>query len=273
MTKFVPATLETGGAHAIARYLRDIGPSEVLDEQLELEGPGEFRKILPLPSDAFKIWEQNYQEFGNTGMAKRVKILERAFYGLLDRGMPKQSVRVFDHGVSGGLLLLKGSTFWFRFKFGLDRAALRSPASKRLKKRIEKTFTHQYRAEHWWRSAVWATAAVAIYNVQQSRYRKEWGKKTKLRLSDDPLAYLRILVDILQEWDRHSMQRIRSVEAGPRRINSRDVQISTMRDGKVIIQYGCRDKDGKKGQSKMRSDLSDALVGWPRLVKVSFHPL
>lgn len=274
MSRTVPTVLREGGAGTVAQFLRDLGSLEVLERRLEAEAPGAAYRVLPLGADAFELWAKNYRAFDQGSMAQRMEILERALYDLIELGMAKYGTRVFDHGICGGLLLLKGSTYWFRFKFGLDEAhPPMGSAEAKLKDRVQRIFHAKLHAEHWWKSVVWATAAVAIHNVQQLRYRDEWGIKSKLKLTEDPLAYLGILVDILQEWDRHSARRIQKIGVGPRRINSGDVSIGPAEDGRIAIRYGCRDNNWQKRWDKMNEDLDDALEGWRDLVEISFFEI
>jgi hypothetical protein len=68
---------------------------------------------------------------------------------------------------------------------------------------------------YWWTGILWATAATALHNAQQelgdgrlsdNQLSKDHDpiRLPVLRVDEDPLAYLGILVDILQEWDRYS---------------------------------------------------------------------
>lgn len=73
-------------------------------------------------------------------------------------------------------------------------------------------------ADFWFKKILWATAASAIHAIiQKDEYRKECKKHIdldkeksvkehlKIGLDDDPLAFLGILVDGLQEWDRYKV--------------------------------------------------------------------
>jgi hypothetical protein len=61
-----------------------------------------------------------------------------------------------------------------------------------------------------WVKDLWATAAVTIHDYVT---KEEWNKKyddsekeqRKIDLQTDPLAYLEVLVDDLQEWDRYTV--------------------------------------------------------------------
>ena len=242
--------------HSIALYLRDAGSSALSDSI-----------GLPLPSDSFALWEQNYRSFNNSDMAARMKELDAAFETFMEKGLPKAGVRILDHGVSGGLLLLKYSTLWFRLYRALSRAR-----TSDLKDKIVAAIGRDSRASHWWASVVWATAAVGFHNVQQT---KHWERKP-LALAEDPLAYLGILVDILQEWDRHAMVRTPKIDSDIRGIDSRDVHIAKAPDGRIHIVFWYRDhnKDARDEQLKtMQEELSAALNDWESLLHISFEPV
>jgi len=112
---------------------------------------------------------------------------------------------------------------------------------------------------------VWATAAVALHNVQQT---KGWPSEP-LRLDEDPLAYLGILVDILQEWDCHSMRRTRAIESDRRGINDDDVWIGNG-GSRIFIEYRSRDATQDARNDDIRKDLNRSLADWESLVDVSF---
>jgi hypothetical protein len=245
--------VDTGSVHSIALYLRDAGSSVLSDSITQ-----------SLPDDAFALWEQNYRSFKNSDMAVRMKELDTAFETFMEKGLPKTEVRVIDHGVSGGLLLLKYSTLWFR----LYRALSRAPTCD-LKNKILASIKQDSDASHWWASVVWATAAVAVHNVQQT---KNWDRKP-LSLIEDPLAYLGILVDVVQEWDRHAMVRTPRIDADIRGIDSRDVHIAKAPDGKIHVVFWYRDdkKDERDKQLRtMKEELRAALKDWESLLHISF---
>src|SRR4051794_23359088 len=86
------------------------------------------------------------------------------------KGSPPEIPRHLDHGVCGGLLLLKYSTWWFKTFF--TPPPLRPTAGsvqKMVKNKIEAAKEGKsYYVAPWWTSVVWATAAVALHNVQQN---------------------------------------------------------------------------------------------------------
>ena len=144
-----------------------------------------------------------------------------------------------NHGVCGGLMLLQASTFWFEFMWSLksptldynhyfkyiqDEQGASEHVSKQTFAKIEKNITQKLIPAHiWlrggfnymeWFKDLWATAAVAIHDyVTKETWNKKYDEnkeddkkeKRKIDLKTDPLAYLEVLVDILQEWDRYTV--------------------------------------------------------------------
>jgi hypothetical protein len=129
--------------------------------------------------------------------------LTTALDAFVDQGLPGATVRVLDHGVCGGLLLLKYSTLWFCLYEALNRAP---PAAdvrdEDVRNKLLTACNRRSPATHWWQSVVWATAAVALHNVQQT---KGWPSEP-LRLDEDPLAYLG------KASPRHPVPRLLSVK-------------------------------------------------------------
>jgi hypothetical protein len=54
---------------------------------------------------------------------ERIRDLEVAYTSMLREGIPGLGIRVLDHGVAGGMLLLLHSTLYFRLHFGLKAYA------------------------------------------------------------------------------------------------------------------------------------------------------
>ncbi len=266
---FDPSELTAAhSADAIANFLRDLGSLDGIRAALDLETRS---SVGPLPSDAFTLWTTNYRAFDQPAMAERMEGLEEAFYALIEKGIPPSgSVRVLDHGVCGGLLLLKWSTFWHRLAF-TSRAATPTAATPEAAVKewlLREAKQWRLSAKHWWSGVVWATAAVALHNVQQNSGCPGWRKR--LEFSEDPLTYLGVLVDLLQEWDRPSARRVGTVGGSRRRLNAADVRIGRAVNGKIVIEFRCRDYEATQRQSKMTHDLDVSLADWDRLVSFSF---
>jgi hypothetical protein len=160
VTEFGSEAPTLGGAGTFVQFLRDLGPMGKLNMALNAERERGRRKLLALPSDAFRVWAINYRAFNQDPMARRIELLEEALYGLIKKGVVGPSVRVLDHGICGGLLLLKCSTYWFRLIFALKYTKLqRGSLGGKLQKRLLDEFAAgaPYHAMHWWKQIVWAS--------------------------------------------------------------------------------------------------------------------
>ena len=149
-------------------------------------------------NDGIELWAHHYEQFGSPGMATRIRCVRDAFNGMIDIGLPGPNIRLLDHGICGGLLQLVASTYYYR----LRAAALTKTTSRG---RFVQAIVDggDWSPVFWWAGIVWGTAAVGLHNIQQLNkvvsLAPDW--PGKLRLSDDPLAYLGVLVDIMQEWN------------------------------------------------------------------------
>jgi hypothetical protein len=191
--------------------------------------------------------------------------MEEVFVAMLRKGITDQGIRVIDHGVAGGLLLLLHSTLYFRLHFGLK--ALGSP--KKDKPDVAEAIKiilgdpvdgpgKLYEARWWWRMVVWSTGAVALHNVIQQ---SERFKETPLALEDDPLTYLGVLVDVLQEWDRYTSAR-NSVFTGTLPVSSNEVRIGIGSEGRIAIAF-----EKEKTRTKVEKDLR-CLKDWNRIIEL-----
>ena len=151
---------------------------------------------------------------------------------------------MLNHAVTGGLMLLQASTFCYQFMWGLESIGWEDINRVQEKKResgiipisgdfvsketfelIKETATALLIPAHSqirgdlkftsWLKDLWATAAVAIHdyvtlddwNEEENEEERDPHDKDKygINLDQDPLAYLEVLVDLLQEWDRYSV--------------------------------------------------------------------
>jgi hypothetical protein len=259
---------------SVIQFLNDVGPLSHLAKVVKRDSRGRWACKLPDRADAFEVWEKHYKEFKQPSMAKRITGLKIAFESCALNGLPGKAtpVRVLDHGVCGALLLLKHTTFWFAMSFGLKDAPngkLRGDILAKMN--IEPHDSKKgpkYEAPRWWTSVVWATAAAALHNVQQENELLGW--RGRLKLSEDPLAYLGILVDILQEWDRHSVHRDTAISSEQEPISNQQVTVELLRSGKIRIHYvGDQTGDLRK---KVRKALDASLVDWGKLVELGAQP-
>ena len=227
------------------------------------------RSILNLESDAFSLWEENYRFFGNTTMAERVVHLRTAYETLLTDGLPKAGIRVLDHGVCGALLQLQVSAFWFEVYLGLRKQIVDLPRERS----VIATFCDKVEQKvkidvNWfWGAIVWSTAAVAFHNIAQIG--KQWpgAPETidlRIRIEDDVVTYLGILVDVLEEWDRYSMHR-NSVFTGAKSLplQSKDVGLGVGTDGRIIVVYPDIDI-----ANKVQKSLDQSLLFWRTIVEI-----
>ena len=227
-----------------------------------------------LASDAFELWKKNYEYFtdpNNPGnaqqMVKRIEHLETVFLALMQEGIPGSGVRVLDHGVCSGLLLLLAATFYFRVAYGMDLdTRLSNPRQDKVRETIKANCDRfEYSASWWWQATIWASGATAIHNVAQMKKTVK-GVKTsfeKLSIEEDPLAYLGIMVDILQEWDRFTVARL-SPLIGDGPLQGIDVTADPGTGGVLTLTYAS-DKDLA---GEVRGALGRALKDWDKLVEI-----
>ena len=210
-----------------------------------------------LPGDAFTIWKRHFDYYGNKLLYKRIISLEKSYEYLLNEGLDPGGERVLDHGICSGLLLLISSTFYFRMHVALKNFSPENKYQKTLRNNFL-TRTSGYSALHWWRGIVWATAATAIHNIQQVKFKNIPHKK--LKIDEDPLAYLGIIVDILQVWDRTNIRK-GAVLKGDLPIQGIDIDLFKTKTGKVFINY----KNNETSKA-IKTDLNNALTGWEKLL-------
>jgi hypothetical protein len=218
--------------------------------------------------DAFNVWRQHYRVY-SPRMEKRVIQMQTAFYAVMWDGAPGVGVRMLDHGVAGGLLLLLYATYYFQMHYGI-MAQAKDPKCDQEIRDLEKRITERiklnglvYNAYWWWTSAVWATAATALHNFQQIE--PPWpgcqDAIKPLAIREDPLAYLGILVDVLQEWDRYTISRT-SIFTGELPLQGKDMKLWTSK-GLIHLDYG----DFKRAK-KVTASLTTALKGWKKVVTI-----
>lgn len=185
----------------------------------------------------------------------------------MSKGLPGQGIRLLDHGVVGGLILLQFATYFYKNYALMGRARPRGGDKEKIwvyfKEERPKITKLTYDAYWWWYSILWGTAATAIHNIQQSfrfwPYNQE--KIKPLSIEEDPLSYLGILVDLIQEWDRYTVDK-RSILTGNLPFQGDDVNLS-IKNGKIILNY----KDKNKS-NKVRLELDNSLADWDKIISV-----
>ncbi|TAN65562.1 MAG: hypothetical protein EPN17_16340 [Methylobacter sp.] len=165
----------------------------------------------------------------------------------------------------------------------------------------------KFRSESWFKKVLWATASTAIHAIiQNDEYREECKKhidkakdeyknQTYLRIGlDDPLAFLGILADVLQEWDRYTVtkQRGESAFSGAEPLQSIDVtldriysdstqsesvfsgtelllqsteiEVERIYSNRILLGYP---KDGKDWTDELTKKLDKCLEDWGEIVE------
>lgn len=266
---------------AVSDALRSVGDLEQLRKaanreraanEKPLHEPNHLGARNGLPGDAFDLWQRHYEYYGLPSMAHRIKTVRVVFDSLMREGLGDTGIRILDHGVCGGLLLLLYSTFYFRVYFGLGDEAPTDAGDRQIWQRFrdaglihppepfQEPSTH---ALWWWTGVVWATAATCLHNVQQlSGKGPQYASIQKLSLDEDPLAYLGILVDGIQEWDRYSVSR-EAVISGTLPLQGVDVKLGVT-NGIVSIDY-CNPDRAQRVTKALNDSLSDE---WTQLVSI-----
>ena len=110
-------------------------------------------------------------------------------------------------------------------------------------KRITIRYPNGEKPDSWFNKVCWATSSAAIHAlIQEPDYRKECQKHLeenknileenkkkhlKIDLNDDPLAFLGLLVDKLQEWDRYKVKlRGQSAFTGKEPLQSTQIKLN-----------------------------------------------
>jgi len=279
--------LRTESLDEVAHGLATLRPLDGLRKSVSAERTGKPPLPMPLPNDAFSLWQANYNYFGQSNMKPRVEYLRESFRRMISYGRGDTGLRLLDHGVCSGLLQLQWSTFFFQIWFAVGKGA--DTRLDQLMHDIEEEWSQRfpglpgvtYEADWWWSAVVWASAAAAMHNIYQIGPKKIFGSGAPehettefsykfvgncnpLELAEDPLAYLGILVDCLQEWDRYSLS------GEPALVGQMPAQGATVglqsdpTSGKIIVDFR-----GDQGRAKkVVEDLNTALDDWNSLVDV-----
>ncbi len=236
----------------------------------------ESRERLREQTDAFDLWKLHYSSFtsGTTqsAMLRHVENVRQATYALAVDGLPGLGLRLIDHGVAGGLILLQINTLFFAAHQALKEARPRDwDQSKQWLAFRGDALGATFKNEFWWAGIVWACFATAFHNVQQllkSTKSKHSLPKTgrfchvelsPLRLDDDPLAYLGVLVDIVQEWDRYAVVRAGHL-FGKRSLQGSEVTVTYETDGRLRLNLGERATDAIEALDAALEDWQSLLV-------------
>lgn len=244
--RFVGNDLDALGVH-VRESLRQLSvPSE--------RGP----ELNDFSGDAFDLWAHHYERFGSVEMAARVRSLRKVFNGLIDKGLTGPGIRLLDHGVCSGLLQLLASTYYYRIYAAGTSAPDPKPA-------IVKVFLRGlWSPAFWWTGIVWGTAAAAIHNVQQQTEAQKLDPNWpgRLKLDDDPLAYLGVVVDTIEEWDRYSV--FKGLDREP--VQGSEVTLENCA-GRIVVTFV--GPNGEKHAKKRRDELTASLDNWDALLSIA----
>jgi hypothetical protein len=122
---------------------------------------------------------------------------------------------------------------------------------------------------------VWATAATALHDLaDKTSLTKEAGSGARqlIGIQDDPLAFLGILVDELQMWDRFLVHIVREVDLRSPIPESRNLWLSAT-DGRVSVAYDFPDgKQSVEERDRTTRELDKKLQDWSDVVEVLLTP-
>jgi hypothetical protein len=264
--------IQTGTLLETATTLANVGPLPAFSRAVE-QGL--------LPTNTFDLWRQHHEDFGASRIANSIASLKDTYIKYVTDGLPNAGVRIIDHGTASGLIMTMVDTFYYELKYTAIHAAdARAPGCPQAvkdyaiahKDPTPTAYTQAAGFTHWaWN--MWSASAAALHNIAQSAPAELFGGP--LALSDDPIAYLGILVDELQEWDRHTVSRNSAYE-GEVPIQASEVFIS-VDDSKVppvALTFNI-EPDQKahweKREKKKRETLDRALADWGKLVSINTH--
>jgi hypothetical protein len=187
-----------------------------------------------------------------------------AFDTLAFDGIPGLGVRLLDHGVTGGLLLYHMTTLYFALLYALGDDTPGNGNDERAWRAFRTgSAGGDYDAVFWWSGIVWATFATAMHNLQQMGAKRWPGvahDAQLLKLDDDPLAYLGILVDTIEDWDRYLVRRDTHF-AGSLPLQGVDVGFA-VEDGKIVLILPAR------RAQRIREELAGSLDGWTSIIEI-----
>ena len=208
--------------------------------------------------DAFDLWRAWYTE-KKPSMVPWVDALQDLFESHALVGHPRLFKRFLNHAVCSGMMLLKALGAFY----ALGRAQEKhigelSKHNASLAAEITRAFTPPsgvtYSYDVWSNAILSGTAASALHDLMPEIARLTC---VKLKLSDDPLAFLGLLVDELQHWDRFMVHEL----FRPDSLQSSEVGLGT-ENKRVILGLPAAHI------APISTTLSRSLDGWQDLVEL-----
>ncbi|MDD5035670.1 MAG: hypothetical protein PHE55_13025 [Methylococcaceae bacterium] len=249
--------------------------------------------------EAFKLWELFYKHYSinpmdANPMEEILKQVKEKYKDDVWKGSDTAKINL-NHGVCGGLMLLQAATFWHERIWGLepeeswvwekiqngicDKNKASLPVSKTTFNSIRDSLTytenHQSHipAHIWlrgwfsytdWIKDLWATASVAIHDyVTQKTWNPDKEDKLRIKLEADPLAYLQILVDVLQEWDRYTVLG-ESAFSGKEPLQSYETKLAVRNQSKLRLAYPKRNEY----EDEIEKTLDRILIDWNEYIEI-----
>jgi len=190
--------------------------------------------------------------------------LEVYAYSVAESGYDGHSVGQVDHAIASALFLLQWSTYWYWLA---DRTkGVNQDWYELYFCKSEETGQQRYNYDftNVTKLMVPTLYSVACHNIQTSR--PEGRRLLPIRLHDDPLAYLSILCDELQKWDRFPAgnSHIHNLEDfAESSLVSEDIQLSLKDSPRFHVR--CRNSIRKR----IVNALDDRLLNWSTIVRVT----
>ena len=304
----VPDFKSSRSMPALADRLRDIGNLENVRKKCEEDNKRSLDETdseeYSLNHEVFHLWSLFYKRYHpKTTNSNFICILEevkRNFYNDVWEGGISSKINL-NHGVCGGLMLLQASTFWYDLHWGLEskdwgwidalqkeQQAKHEP-SDYISEQSFKTHHREITVKripahirirggfHYsdWIKDLWATASVAIHDyIAKDTWNDDDQDRLRIDLEVDPLAYLEILVDLLQEWDRYTVLG-ESAFSGKEVLQSYEtklsIEIGEKNNYKMRLAYPNR-KVLQSYKKEMEKLLKKTLINWSNYVDITEEP-
>lgn len=301
LSNLLDINIDSSSIYTISNSLRNL---TCINSIIEITNRNFINKHIPaintnLSIDSFDIWLENLKylsknwnignpelpilnSYGNPfpKMINLMQALRNYYSDLLINGNKKINTRNIDHGVASGFILLKCSTLYFQILNSILLYSLPNNvgANRFLEKLKRDEQENGFRSEPtwWWNGIIWASLSAAYHNFPLMRkywpteYLDKNDENCKLKLEDDPLTYLGLLVDIIQEWDRYSTS-FESFTLDELPLQGKDMQLGTEQiennNKRIVIKYPATFNIEKIKEIKEKLDIN--LIDWNKIIRIS----
>ncbi|MBF6650220.1 hypothetical protein [Methylobacter sp. BlB1] len=289
----VPNFKDSRSFPSLADHLRDVGVLENIRNKDE-DAVNKFLSLTARNSEeydlnleAFKLWEIFYEKYIEPRIAEKIlKEVKKQFESDVWEGGPTTKSRNLNHGVCGGLILLQAATFWYELVWGLESKQIITAKHKEdtevskknfqeIKekignKRIPPHIKHRcldpdfFTFEDWIKD-LWASSSVAIHDyVTKETWNVKKNAELKIQIEEDPLAYLQILVDLMQEWDRYTVLG-ESAFVGAELLQSYEALLEfDEKTSKFKFAFPWRENSTKQYGDEIGKNLERILIYWKK---------